>query len=115
MAQKLCRGISAKARLGHEFILTSFASCRGRQLALMHALVQFAHIAGSSTFTTAELYPEVLDVLGCSSKEYGLASLRYDLLKLRAKALVDKLPHSRKYRLLPCGYSVSLIFLKLFE
>lgn len=86
-----------------------------RQLALMHVLVRFAHIAGNCTFTTVELYPEVLDVLGCSSAEYSLASLRYDLSKLRAKALVEKVPHSRKYRLLPCGYSVSLIFLKLFE
>ena len=28
-----------------------------RQLALMHALVRFAHIAAGNTFTTAELYP----------------------------------------------------------
>jgi hypothetical protein len=31
-----------------------------RQLALMHALVCFAHIAAGNTFTTAELYPYVL-------------------------------------------------------
>src|SRR6185295_3945529 len=29
-----------------------------RQLALMHALVRFAHIAGGNTFTTAELHPQ---------------------------------------------------------
>jgi hypothetical protein len=86
-----------------------------RQLALMHALVRFAHVASGSTFTTAELYPEVLDALGCPASRYSLASLRYDLSKLRAKRLVEKLPHSRRYRLLPCGYSVSLVFLKLFE
>jgi hypothetical protein len=86
-----------------------------RQLALMHALVRFAHVASSSTFTTAELYPEVVDALGCSRSDYTLASLRYDLSKLRAKALVEKLPHSRRYRLRPSGYSVSLVFLKLFE
>ena len=34
-----------------------------RQLALMHALVRFAHIAAGSTFTTAELYPYVLAAL----------------------------------------------------
>ncbi len=28
-----------------------------------------------------------------------LASLRYDLSKLRAKGLVEKVPHSRRYRL----------------
>jgi hypothetical protein len=86
-----------------------------RQLALMHALVRFAHLAAASTFTTAELYPDVSDALGCSTSDYSLASLRYDLSKLRVKALVEKLPHSRRYRLLPCGYSVSLVFLKLFE
>ena len=86
-----------------------------RQLALMHALVRFAHVAAGATFTTAELYPQVIDALGCSTSDYTLASLRYDLSKLRAKRLVEKLPHSRRYRLLPSGYSVSLVFLKLFE
>jgi hypothetical protein len=86
-----------------------------RQLALMHALVRFAHVAAGSTFTTAELYPQVIEALGCSTSEYSLASLRYDLSKLRAKSLIEKLPHSRRYRLIPCGYSISLVFLKLFE
>ena len=44
-----------------------------------------------------------------------VASLRYDLAKLRAKGLVAKLPRSRRYQLLPRGYSICLIFLKLFE
>jgi hypothetical protein len=86
-----------------------------RQLALMHALVRFAHIAAGSTFTTAELYPYVLAALQISSDQYTLASLRYDLSKLRAKALVEKLPKSRRYRLWPQGYSICLVFLKLFE
>ena len=86
-----------------------------RQLALMHALVRFAHIAAGSTFTTAELYPYVVEALGCAAAHYSLASLPYDLWKLRAKALVEKLPHSRRYRLLACGYSLCLVFLKLFE
>ena len=86
-----------------------------RQLALMHALVRFAHIAAGSTFTTAELYPYVLAALQISSDQYSLASLRYDLSKLRAKGLVEKLPKSRRYRLCPQGYSICLVFLKLFE
>jgi hypothetical protein len=86
-----------------------------RQLALMHALVRFAHIAGGNTFSTADLHPRVLTVLGCAAESYTLASLRYDLAKLRAKGLVTKLPHSRRYQLLPHGYSICLVFLKLFE
>jgi len=86
-----------------------------RLLALMHALVRFAHIAAGSTFTTAELHPYAAEALGCSPGDYTLASLRYDLSKLPAKNLVEKLPHSQKYCLLACGYSVCLLFLKLFE
>ena len=86
-----------------------------RQLALMHALVRFAHIAGGNAFTTAELYPRILAALSCPAERYTLASLRYDLAKLRAKGLVAKLPRSRRYQLLPRGYSICLIFLKLFE
>ena len=80
----------------------------------MHALVRFAHIAGGNAFTTAELYPRILAALSCPER-YTLASLRYDLTKLRAKGLVAKLPRSRRYQLLPRGYSICLIFLKLFE
>jgi hypothetical protein len=86
-----------------------------RQLALMHALVRFAHIAAGSTFTTAEIYPHTLAALGLSAEQYSLASLRYDLGKLRAKGLVEKLPKSRRYRLCSQGYSICLLFLKLFE
>jgi hypothetical protein len=81
----------------------------------MHALVRFAHIAAANTFTTAEIHPAVIKALGCAPDNYTLASLRYDLSKLRAKGLVAKLPNSRRYQLLPRGYSICLVFLKLFE
>jgi hypothetical protein len=86
-----------------------------RQLALMHALVCFAHIPAQQTFTTAELYPKTLAALGVPATNYTLSALRYDLSKLRAKGLVHKLPHSRRYQLRPHGYTISLVFLKLFE
>jgi hypothetical protein len=86
-----------------------------RQLALMHALLRFSHVAAGNTFTTPELHPQAAEALGCSTDEYRLSSLRYDLLKLRAKGLLEKLPHSRQYRLLPDGYRICLLFLKLFE
>ena len=86
-----------------------------RQLALMHALVRFAHIAAGRTFKTRELYPHVWAALGVTPDQYSLASLRYDLSKLRAKHLVEKVLKSRRYRLLPEGYSLCLVFLKLFE
>ncbi len=86
-----------------------------RQLALMHALVRFAHIATACTFTTQQIYPYALEALGTSADQYSLASLRYDLSKLRAKGLTHKVAKSRRHRLTTGGYSVCLVFLKLFE
>jgi hypothetical protein len=86
-----------------------------RQLALMHALVRFAHIAGGDTFTTRELHKPAAAALDSTPDQYRLASLRYDLSKLRAKRLVEKVEHTRRYRLLPQGYRISVLLLKLFE
>jgi hypothetical protein len=41
-------------------------------------------IAAGNTFTTAEIYPAVIKALGYTPEHYPLASLRYDLSKLRA-------------------------------
>jgi hypothetical protein len=86
-----------------------------RQLAVMHSLVRFANIAAGGSFTTADLYTPALDALGQTEAQYSLASFRYDLSKLRHKGLVEKVPHSRRYRLVGKGYSICLVFLKLFE
>ena len=86
-----------------------------RQLAVMHSLVRFANIAAGGSVTTAELYAPTLDALGLTGPQYSLAALRYDLAKLRAKGLLEKVPHSRRYRLIGKGYSICLVFLKLFE
>lgn len=86
-----------------------------RQLAVMHSLVRFANIAAGGSVTTADLYAPILDALGLTESQYSLAALRYDLAKLRAKRLLEKVPHSRRYRLIGKGYSLCLVFLKLFE
>jgi hypothetical protein len=86
-----------------------------RQLAVMHSLVRFANIAAGGSITTADLYAPTLEALGLTESQYSLAALRYDLAKLRAKGLLEKVPHSRRYRLVGKGYSICLVFLKLFE
>ena len=81
----------------------------------MQALVRFAHLAAGGTFTTRELHPHVAQALGLAPDQYKLTSLRYELSKLRAKDLVEKVPHSHRYRLLPEGYRLCVVYLKLFE
>jgi hypothetical protein len=56
-----------------------------------------------------------LEALDCDGAKYSLASLRYDLSKLKAKGLVQKVPKTRRYRLVGKGYSICVVFLKLFE
>ena len=86
-----------------------------RLLALMQALVRFSHLAAGDTFSTREIHPQTAEALGRPVSDYPLGALRYDLSKLRAKGLVDKLPQSRRYRLLPHGYQICLVFVKLVE
>jgi len=86
-----------------------------RQLALMHALVRFANLVPGGTFTTKYLHPYAADALGSTVEDHTLSSVRYDLSKLRAKGLVEKVPRTRTYRLTGQGYSICVVFLKLFE
>jgi hypothetical protein len=65
-----------------------------RQLALMHALVRFAHIAAGDTFTSRDLHAPTAAARDMPPERYRLASLRSDLSKLRAKGLVERVPHS---------------------
>ena len=86
-----------------------------RQLALMHALVRFSHIAASDSLSTAEIHADTAKALNRSTTDYTLASLRYDLSKLRAKGLVERLDKSRRYRVTAEGYRICVVYLKLFE
>ena len=86
-----------------------------RQLAVINSLVRFSHVAAGDTFTTVELQAAAAEALGITAEQCPLPALRYELWKLRAKGLVEKLPHSRRYRLLPNGYRICLLFLKLFD
>src|SRR6266566_4839994 len=55
------------------------------------------------------------EALGRTTAQYTLGSLRYDLSKLRAKGLVQRLHKSRRYRLTADGYRICVVYLKLFE
>ena len=81
----------------------------------MHALVRFANIAAGSQFYTRDLHGHVAKALGVTTEQYTLGSLRYDVSKLRAQGLVQKVERSRRYKLTRDGYSICVVFLKLFE
>ncbi len=80
-----------------------------RQLALMHAIVRFAHVAAGSTFTTKEVYPYVVEALGCPASDYTLASLRLRPVQTQSQSAnrnataLPQISHTRTRLLdLPC-------------
>lgn len=86
-----------------------------RLLAVMQALTRFVHLARGNTFRTRDLHPVTAEALGQTTQTYTLARLRYDLGKLRAKGLIEKIKGTQDYRLTPEGFRISVLFLKLFH
>ncbi len=86
-----------------------------RLLAVMHALTRFAHLARGDRFRTRDLHEPTAAALGLTPVTYTLAQLRYDLGKLRAKGLVQKIDGTQTYRLTEPGFRLCLLFLKLFH
>jgi hypothetical protein len=84
---------------------------RAHKNASASAALRSAVIGKWTSIKLATLHPLVIEALGCPAERDSLASLRYDLSKLRAKGLLTRLPHSRRFQLSPQGYSISLVFL----
>ena len=64
-------------------------------------------------WTTHELHARILARHRLGDADYRLSQLRYDLSKLRAKGLVQRLGTSRRYRLTPLGLKLGVLLVKL--
>jgi hypothetical protein len=56
-------------------------------------------------FTVSDLAFKVSELAGSALQSYNARRAAYDLAKLRAKALAERIPRSRRYRLSPQGVS----------
>src|SRR5262249_49634624 len=79
-----------------------------RLLAVLQALTCFAYLAGTGCFRTTDLHRDAAEALGQTTDSYTLAQLPYDLAKLRAQGLVERLPGAQPDRLSPEGYPLPL-------
>jgi hypothetical protein len=68
-----------------------------RLLRLMEVLLRRAG-GGLGGWTVTELRAAVLDAFSLSPPHYSLNAVRYDLRKLRAHGLLERLPHSYRYQ-----------------
>jgi hypothetical protein len=64
-------------------------------------------------WTTREVHARLLARHRLPEAEYRLSQLRYDLGKLRAHGLVERLGTSRRYRLTPHGLKLGVLLVKL--
>ncbi len=79
-----------------------------RTMAVLTALPQLAH--QSAGFRSADLRPIVQASL---PGDYTTPQAVYDLRKLRGKGFVDRLQHTRRYRLTPQGTRIAVFLAKL--
>jgi len=59
---------------------------------------------------TAPIHAAILSAFGLSSQAYSLTQLRYDLCKMKAHGLLERLDQSYGYRLTPKGIRVAALF-----
>src|SRR5215216_920092 len=64
-------------------------------------------------WTTRELHTGIVARHRLAGDEYRLSQLRYDLTKLRAKGLVERIGQSRRYCSTPIGLKLGVLLVKL--
>src|SRR5207249_7188538 len=82
-----------------------------RVIRLLETLLHPAAFAGE--WTTRQLHTRVLTRHRLSDNDYRLSQLRYDLAKLRAKGLGQRLGRTRRYRLTQTGAKIGVLLVKL--
>jgi len=84
-----------------------------RVMALHAALVALAHQAAG--FSNAQLRRIVAALLSLPAEEYSRARMTYDLGRLTGHGLIQRLPHSHRYRLTDAGLRQCAFLTKLAD
>jgi len=90
---------------------SKLAGIRLDQVRMMRLLQVFlGRGAGSlGAWSAKELRSTLLDTFELKAHQYSPNALGYDLRKLRAHALIERLPHTHRYRLTAKGQKVALL------
>jgi hypothetical protein len=82
-----------------------------RVLRLLEVLLEPGGLVAD--WTTADLHAHILARHHLTAEDYRPSQLRYDLWKLRAKNLVDRVGTTRRYRLTEAGARIGVLLVKL--
>jgi hypothetical protein len=94
-------------RDGHRVSALRFGDPRIQ--ALMQALTSFVHLPAG--FRHRDLRPRVAALLG---RPYTAAQMTYDLRRLRLRGLIERQPHTHRYRPTLSGQRVAFFYSKLY-
>jgi hypothetical protein len=82
-----------------------------RLLRLLEVLLQPAGMIAD--WTIADLHTRVLERYHLTADEYRRSQLRYDLSKIRAKNMIERVGSSRRYRVTPTGLRLGVLLVKV--
>jgi len=80
--------------------------------ALMHALCLFA--LAPTGFRHREFRDHVAQLQGRDPHTYAAGAMTYDLRRLRLHGLIERVPHSHRYRITPAGAKVAMFYARLY-
>ncbi len=81
--------------------------------ALWHAIILFRQLAAG--FRAADLRYHLAALAGCDPQAISQGAITYQLRRLRLHGLIERLPHSFRYRVTPFGFRAALFFTRLYN
>ncbi len=78
----------------------------------MHALCPFA--LAPTGFQHRESRAHVAQLQSRDPATYPAGSMTYDLRRLRLHGLIERIPHSHRYRITPAGAKVAMFYARLY-
>jgi len=83
-----------------------------RVLALMQTLSLFA--LSPTGFRHREVRGPIAQLLGRAPDQYASGHMTYDLRRLRLHGLIERLPHTHRYRLTPVGARLAVLYVRIY-
>jgi hypothetical protein len=83
-----------------------------RVLALMQTLCLFA--LSPTGFRHRDVRSAIAQLLGRAPEQYTSAQMTYDLRRLRLHALIERVPHSHRYRLTEVGARMAILYVRVY-
>src|SRR5713226_2597151 len=83
-----------------------------RVLALMQTLCLFA--LSPTGFRHRDVRADVAQLLGRDPETYGAGQMTYDLRRLRLHGLIERVPHSHRYRVTLLGARMAVLYVRVY-